>query len=138
MTWIHGAVSMDKPVAIVPFAQEFYSVINIQLVKENILFTGQIHRLGVKYLLTYWSLSIRKSNTSKYAKWVKVSMNQFIFLNTAFWRFNTLYDFTPLVVCSSFPEVTSKMIWFPNHSYVEVKRIPYFSAPIQLFCSIIR
>ena len=48
MTWIHGTVSMDKPVAIVPFAQEFYSVINIQLVEENFLFTGQIHRLGVK------------------------------------------------------------------------------------------
>jgi hypothetical protein len=53
MTWIHGAVSMDKPIAIVPFAQEFYCVINIQLLKENVLFTGQIHRLGVKYLLTY-------------------------------------------------------------------------------------
>ena len=79
---------MDKPVAIVPFAQEFYSVKNIQLVKENVLYAGQIHRLGVKVSI----------------------MNQFIFLNTAFWRFNTLYDFTPLVVCSSFPEVTSKMI----------------------------
>jgi hypothetical protein len=44
---------MDKPVAIVPSAQEFYSGNNIQLVKENFLFTGQIHRLGVKYLLTY-------------------------------------------------------------------------------------
>ena len=39
---------MDKAVAIVPSAQEFYSVINIQLVEENVLFTGQIHRLGVK------------------------------------------------------------------------------------------
>jgi hypothetical protein len=75
---------MDIPVAIVSFAQEFYSVKNIQLGKENVLFTDQIHRLGVKYLLTYWGLSIGKSNTSKYAKWVKVSLNQFIFLNTAF------------------------------------------------------
>lgn len=33
-----------------------------------------------------------------------------IFHNTAFWGFNTLYDFKPFVVCSSFPEVTSKMI----------------------------
>jgi hypothetical protein len=39
---------MDKPVAMVPFAQEFYCVKNIQLLKENFLFTGQIHRLGVK------------------------------------------------------------------------------------------
>ena len=39
---------MYIPVAIVPFAQEFYCVINIQLVKENVLFTGHIHRLGVK------------------------------------------------------------------------------------------
>jgi hypothetical protein len=53
---------MDKPVAIVPSAQEFYSGNNIQLVKENFLFTGQIHRLGVKVSI----------------------MNQFIFLNTAF------------------------------------------------------
>ena len=44
---------MDIPVAIVSFAQEFYSVKNIQLGKENVLFTDQIHRLGVKYLLTY-------------------------------------------------------------------------------------
>jgi hypothetical protein len=76
---------MDKQVAIVPSAQEFYSGNNIQLVKENFLFTGQIHRLGVKVFTdSLRSLSIRKSNASKYAKRVKVSLNQFIFLNTAF------------------------------------------------------
>jgi hypothetical protein len=76
---------MDKPVAILPSAQKFYSGINIQLVKENFLFTGQIHRLGVKVFTdSLRSLSIRKSNASKYAKWVKVSLNQFIFLNIAF------------------------------------------------------
>jgi hypothetical protein len=76
---------MDKPVAIVPSAQEFYSGNNIQLVKENFLFTGQIHRLGVKVFTdSLRSLSIRKSNASKYAKRVKVSLNQFIFLNIAF------------------------------------------------------
>jgi len=32
-------ISMDIPVAIVPFAQEFCSVKNIQLVKKNVLFT---------------------------------------------------------------------------------------------------
>jgi len=40
-------------VAFVPSIHEFNCVINIQFVKENFLFTGQIHRLGDKYLLTY-------------------------------------------------------------------------------------
>jgi hypothetical protein len=76
---------MNKPVAIVPSAQEFYSGNNIQLVKENFLFTGQIHRLGVKVFTdSLRSLSIRKSNASKYEKWVNLSKNQFIFLNIAF------------------------------------------------------
>jgi hypothetical protein len=71
---------MDKPVAIVPSAQEFYSGNNIQLVKENFLFTGQIHRLGVKVFTdSLRSLSIRKSNASKYAKRVLTSPMRYPF-----------------------------------------------------------
>ena len=54
MTWIHGAVSMDKPVAIVPFAQEFCSVKNIQLVKKK----RHIYRFTREVIYLYIFLKI--------------------------------------------------------------------------------